>query len=195
MQLEQMGAVRAWKSDDGQSFLYHGDSLEVMESLPAQTVDCIWTDPPYNLSNNGITCVAGRMVTVYRRIWRKKQFINLVDLPYADLKIRNQEGAIGTLECVGLPGTVPAKSLGVFLLKYSGMKAASLNYQKRRISPESLDFVGSERLIKTCQKFQKLQDSQGKYLQIIPYVLTGSGNRFIGSEASIKLGSLGDAAV
>jgi hypothetical protein len=35
-----------------------------MQAIPAESVDCIWTDPPYNLSNDGITCVAGRMVKV-----------------------------------------------------------------------------------------------------------------------------------
>ena len=151
----------------------------------------------FEIYNQGTTPVVINEigVTGSRRIWRKKKNVNLVDLPYADVKIRNQQGALGTLEYVGLPGTVPGKSLGVFLLKYSGMKARYLNYQERKISPESSDFVGSERLIKTCQEFQKLQDGQGKYLQITPYVLTGSGKRFIGSKASIKLGSLGEIVV
>jgi DNA modification methylase len=35
-----------WKSSDGLSCLYHGDSLELMASLPAESVNCIWTDPP-----------------------------------------------------------------------------------------------------------------------------------------------------
>jgi len=77
VQLEQMGARLAWKSDDGQSFLYHGDSLEVMASLPAETVDCIWTDPPYNLSNDGITCVAGRMVKVNKGEWDRSRGVDM----------------------------------------------------------------------------------------------------------------------
>ena len=76
-QLGQGGSVRAWESDDGQSFLYHGDSLEVMASLPAQTVDCIWTDPPYNLSNDGITCVAGRMVKVNKGEWDRSRGVDM----------------------------------------------------------------------------------------------------------------------
>lgn len=77
VQLEQVEAVRAWKSDDGHSRLYHGDSLELMASLPAQTVDCIWTDPPYNLSNDGITCVSGRMVKVNKGEWDRSRGVDM----------------------------------------------------------------------------------------------------------------------
>jgi site-specific DNA-methyltransferase (adenine-specific) len=66
-----------WKSSDGLSYLYHGDSLELMASLPAESVDCIWTDPPYNLSNDGITCVAGRMVKVNKGEWDRSKGVEL----------------------------------------------------------------------------------------------------------------------
>ena len=32
-------------------------------------MDCIWTDPPYLLSNDGITCVAGQRVSVNKGEW------------------------------------------------------------------------------------------------------------------------------
>jgi site-specific DNA-methyltransferase (adenine-specific) len=70
-------ATPAWESDDGQSRLYHADSLELMAALPAESVDCIWTDPPYNLSNDGITCVAGRMVKVNKGEWDRSRGVEL----------------------------------------------------------------------------------------------------------------------
>lgn len=76
MQLEQEGAA-TWESDDKKSSLYYGDSLQIMASLPAQTVDCIWTDPPYNLSNDGMTCVAGRMVKVNKGEWDRSRGVEL----------------------------------------------------------------------------------------------------------------------
>lgn len=66
-----------WKSSSELSYLYHGDSLELMASLPAESVDCIWTDPPYNLSNDGITCVSGRMVKVNKGEWDRSQGVEL----------------------------------------------------------------------------------------------------------------------
>ncbi len=44
--------------------LYQGDCLEILAGIPEGYVDLIFADPPYFLSNGGITCHAGRMVNV-----------------------------------------------------------------------------------------------------------------------------------
>ena len=67
----------AWKSEDGQSRLYSGEALEWLNSLPESSVDCIWTDPPYLLSNDGITCVAGKMVKVNKGDWDRSRGVEL----------------------------------------------------------------------------------------------------------------------
>jgi len=55
--------------------LYLGDCLDVMRSAPEACVDLIFADPPYFLSNNGITCYAGKMVSVNKGKWdRSKGF-------------------------------------------------------------------------------------------------------------------------
>ncbi len=77
MQLEQLEPRLVWNSGDGLSCLYHGESLALMASLPAESVDCIWTDPPYNLSNDGITCVSGRMVKVNKGEWDRSQGVDI----------------------------------------------------------------------------------------------------------------------
>ena len=33
--------------------LYEGDCIEIMKSMPDNSVDCIITDPPYNVSKEG----------------------------------------------------------------------------------------------------------------------------------------------
>jgi site-specific DNA-methyltransferase (adenine-specific) len=53
--------------------LYVGDALDVLATIPPETVDCVWTDPPYKLSNDGITCVAGRMVSVNKGEWDRSE--------------------------------------------------------------------------------------------------------------------------
>ena len=65
----------AWQSVNGQSALYHGDGLALMADLPADSVDCIWTDPPYLLSNDGVTCVAGKRVSVNKGAWDRSDGI------------------------------------------------------------------------------------------------------------------------
>jgi DNA modification methylase len=57
--------------------LYHGDCLEVLDSLPPESVDLIFADPPYNLSNDGFTCQGGRMVSVNKGGWDKSKGFNL----------------------------------------------------------------------------------------------------------------------
>lgn len=66
-----------WQTSNGLSCLYKGDSLEIMAAMPAESVDCLWTDPPYNLSNDGITCVAGRMVKVNKGEWDRSRGVEL----------------------------------------------------------------------------------------------------------------------
>ena len=44
--------------------LFLGDTFSVLENLSPLSVDMIFADPPYFLSNDGITCHAGRMVSV-----------------------------------------------------------------------------------------------------------------------------------
>jgi hypothetical protein len=48
-----------------------------MQALPPGSVDCIWTDPPYLLSNDGITCVAGKMVKVNKGEWDRSRGVDL----------------------------------------------------------------------------------------------------------------------
>jgi site-specific DNA-methyltransferase (adenine-specific) len=53
--------------------LYHGNSLELLDAIaakyPAGRFDAIFADPPYFLSNGGITCHAGKMVKVDKGDW------------------------------------------------------------------------------------------------------------------------------
>ena len=49
--------------------IYQADCLALMAQLPASSVDLIFADPPYFLSNGGITCHAGKMVSVNKGSW------------------------------------------------------------------------------------------------------------------------------
>ncbi|MEQ1704788.1 MAG: DNA methyltransferase [Rickettsiales bacterium] len=55
--------------------LYHGDCLSVLETFPDNSIDLIFADPPYNLSNDGFTCQAGKMVSVNKGHWDKSRGI------------------------------------------------------------------------------------------------------------------------
>lgn len=67
----------AYRDDARGLYLYHGDCLEVMDTLlakhPGGVFDMIFADPPYFLSNGGITCHAGKMVKVDKGDWDKSR--------------------------------------------------------------------------------------------------------------------------
>lgn len=58
-----------FESADQRFRLYQGDCLDLMPRMPQETFDLIFADPPYFLSNNGITCHAGKMVSVNKGKW------------------------------------------------------------------------------------------------------------------------------
>jgi len=53
--------------------IYRGDCLEILAAIPENSVDLIFADPPYFLSNDGITCHAGRMVSVNKGDWDRSR--------------------------------------------------------------------------------------------------------------------------
>ena len=69
--------VLALRSDNPSVRLYQGNSLELLAAMaaiwPEGRFDAIFADPPYFLSNGGITCHAGKMVKVDKGDWDKSQ--------------------------------------------------------------------------------------------------------------------------
>jgi len=53
----------------GNFVLYNADCLKILEQLPENSIDMIFADPPYNLSNGGFTVHAGRRVSVNKGEW------------------------------------------------------------------------------------------------------------------------------
>ncbi|MEZ6330667.1 MAG: site-specific DNA-methyltransferase [Candidatus Saccharimonadales bacterium] len=47
------------------------DSIELIKQLPENSIDMIFADPPYNLSNGGFTVHAGKRVSVHKGDWDK----------------------------------------------------------------------------------------------------------------------------
>jgi site-specific DNA-methyltransferase (adenine-specific) len=68
---DQRGIKPIFKTSE--TVLYHDDCLEIMNRFPDNCVDMIFADPPYNLSNGGITCHAGKMVSVNKGKWDKSE--------------------------------------------------------------------------------------------------------------------------
>ena len=53
--------------------IIHGDALQILDEIKEESIDCIFADPPYFLSNDGVTCKGGKMVSVNKGDWDKSQ--------------------------------------------------------------------------------------------------------------------------
>ena len=65
----------AYRNDERGLRLYNANCIELMDrackKYPEGAIDMIFADPPYFLSNGGITCHAGKMVKVDKGQWDK----------------------------------------------------------------------------------------------------------------------------
>jgi len=57
-----------YKSTDKDFTLLHGDSIELLNLFDFK-FDMIFADPPYHLSNNGISVQSGKVVSVNKGSW------------------------------------------------------------------------------------------------------------------------------
>jgi len=79
--------------------LSEGNCLDVLPTFPECSIDMIFADPPYNLSNDGITCHAGRMVSVNKGEWDKSEGVEqdhefVLDWLTACRRVLKEDGTI-----------------------------------------------------------------------------------------------------
>lgn len=49
--------------------VYKADCVEIMNLMPAESVDVVFADPPYRLSTGGVTVKSGRLASVNKGAW------------------------------------------------------------------------------------------------------------------------------
>jgi site-specific DNA-methyltransferase (adenine-specific) len=94
--------------EDEHSKLICGDTLRILNKIEPKSIDMIFSDPPYFLSNDGITCLNGKMVSVNKGQWDKsKGFENDVAFHKKWIKacdkVLKDDGSIwisGTYHCI-----------------------------------------------------------------------------------------------
>jgi len=67
---------KAYFQDKQRKFnLYFGDIFKVIKRVKSESIDMIFADPPYNLSNGGFSVHSGRRVSVNKGDWDKSRGI------------------------------------------------------------------------------------------------------------------------
>ncbi len=69
------GRINAYFETETEQLIL-GNCFEILKKVKPESVDMIFADPPYFLSNNGITCQAGRMVSVNKGTWDEGKDLN-----------------------------------------------------------------------------------------------------------------------
>jgi tRNA(Ile)-lysidine synthase len=58
--------------------IIYADALEALKTLPDNSVDLIFADPPYFLSNNGLSIQSGQIVSVNKGAWDKSEGFDFI---------------------------------------------------------------------------------------------------------------------
>ena len=66
--------------NSGDIKLLKGDSLQLLKKIDDNSIDLIFSDPPYFLSNDGISCQSGKMVSVNKGKWDKLDTYKEIEL-------------------------------------------------------------------------------------------------------------------
>jgi len=73
--ISAVGVTPSYTNKDENSVLFKANCLDIMDSIPADSIDMIFADPPYFLSNGGMSCHAGKRVSVNKGEWDKSKGI------------------------------------------------------------------------------------------------------------------------
>jgi site-specific DNA-methyltransferase (adenine-specific) len=99
--------------------IFNDNCLSVLKALPENSIDMIFADPPYFLSNNGFTCQGGKMVSVNKGKWDKsKGFEN--DVEFHNLWISECKRVLKPEGTIWISGTYHSIYTCGYLLQANG---------------------------------------------------------------------------
>lgn len=79
--------------------IYNDDCINILKEMKEETVDMIFADPPYFLSNNGLSISSGKIVSVNKGIWDKKG-------SYGDINKFTHDWLLGTYKVLKKTGSI-----------------------------------------------------------------------------------------
>lgn len=101
--------------------LYLGDCIEILNTLAPKSVDMIFADPPYMLSNGGITCQSGKISKVNKAKWDESNgFLN--DFNFHKTWIESCKEVLKENGTIWISGTYHSIYTCGYILQKSGFK-------------------------------------------------------------------------
>ncbi len=123
-----------FKSQDQLFTLYQGDCNEVLPQFENQ-FDLIFADPPYFLSNDGLSIQSGKIVSVNKGDWDKEESVNDIDA-FNYQWINNAKKALKNTGSLLISGTYHNLfSLGRILQKLDFKILNLITWQKTTLLP------------------------------------------------------------
>lgn len=162
----------------GDFVLYKADCLKILEQLPVNSIDMIFADPPYNLSNGGFTVHAGRMVSVNKGDWDKsKGFKDDYDFHYKwmeackrVLKLSGTLWVSGTYHSIYQCGHVLQK-LGYHILNdiawFKPNASPNLSCRFFTASHETIIWARKDKKAKHIFNYKVMKDWSDNYTKIV----------------------------
>jgi len=169
---------------EGNFVLYNANCLDILAQLPENSVDMIFADPPYNLSNGGITVHAGRMVSVNKGDWDKS---NGFEKDYefhkkwleACKRVLKPNGTLwvsGTYHSIYQCGHA-LQALGYHILNdiawFKPNAAPNLSCRYFTASHESLIWARKDKKAKHNFRYEKMKDWKDNYKKSFACEITG----------------------
>ncbi|MFW9821125.1 MAG: DNA-methyltransferase [Candidatus Thorarchaeota archaeon] len=99
--------------------LYYGDALDILDQFESNKFDLIYADPPYFLSNDGITCSSGRMVSVNKGEWDKSKGLE-EDIKFTDNWLKSCRRVLKSNGSIWISGTLHIIYKVGYLLEKNG---------------------------------------------------------------------------
>ncbi len=123
-----------FKSEDALFSLYQGDCNEILPQFKGK-FDLIFADPPYFLSNDGLSIQSGKIVSVNKGEWDKREKVN--DIDFFNMQwIKNARDALKPTGSIMISGTYHnIFSLGRILQKLDFKILNLITWQKTNPPP------------------------------------------------------------
>ena len=137
--------------------LFLGNALSILKEIPSNSISVILTDPPYFLSNNGISCNSGKMVSVNKGKWDMKNSLSEIDdfnskWLIESNRILNEDGTIWIF------GTHHNLFSVGYIMKNIGFKILNTITWVKKNPPPNLScryFTHSAEMLLWCKKNEK----------------------------------------